>query len=86
MDKSTRYYQSLDNLVDELTSILKRFNALPNAWFAGIVALALGQIERHFLIVSRIGYRFNALFRDGSAAEYRKKLFGISLLLAGIWQ
>ena len=44
------YYLSPDNLVDELTSILKRFNALPNAWFAGIVALALGQIERHFLI------------------------------------
>ena len=44
------YYLSPDSLMDKLTSILKRFNALPNAWFAGIVALALGQIERHFLI------------------------------------
>ena len=44
------YYLSPDGLIDKLTSILKRFNALPNAWFAGIVALALGQIERHFLI------------------------------------
>ncbi len=38
--------------MDKLTSILKWFNALPNAWFAGIVALAFGQIERYFLIVA----------------------------------
>ncbi|MCG9134367.1 hypothetical protein J5I95_22110 [Candidatus Poribacteria bacterium] len=44
------YYRSPDSLMDQLTSILKWFNALPNAWFAGIVALALGQIERYFLI------------------------------------
>ena len=51
-----RYYRSpdysLDNLMDQLTSILKWFDALPNAWFAGMVALALGQIERYFLIVT----------------------------------
>ena len=51
-----RYYRSpdysLDNLMDQLTSILKWFDALPNAWFAGMVALALGQIERYFLIVA----------------------------------
>lgn len=52
MDKSTLYYQSLDDLMDKLTATLKWFNALPNAWFAGIVALALGQIERYFLIVA----------------------------------
>ena len=46
------YYLSPDNLMDRLTSILEWFNALPNAWFAGIVALALGQIERYFLIVA----------------------------------
>ena len=46
------YYRSPDNLMDQLTSILKWFNVLPNAWFAGIVALALGQIERYFLIVA----------------------------------
>ena len=51
-----RYYRSpdysLDNLMDQLTSILKWFDALPNAWFAGMVALTLGQIERYFLIVA----------------------------------
>ena len=50
------YYRSpdysLDNLMDQLTSILKWFDALPNAWFAGMVALTLGQIERYFLIVA----------------------------------
>ena len=46
------YRLSPDILMDKLTSILKRFNALPNAWFAGTVALALGQIERHFLILT----------------------------------
>ena len=49
-----RYYRSpdysLNNLMDKLTSILKWFDALPNAWFAGMVALTLGQIERYFLI------------------------------------
>ncbi len=52
MDKLTLYYESPDDLMDKLTSILKWFNTLPNAWFAGIVALALGQIERYFLIVA----------------------------------
>ena len=37
---------SPDILMDKLTSILKWFYALPNGWFAGIVALVLGQIER----------------------------------------
>ena len=37
---------------DKLTSVLKWFYALPNGWFAGIVSLALGQIERHFLILA----------------------------------
>ena len=41
---------SPDILMDKLTSILKWFKALPNGWFAGTVALGLGQIERHFLI------------------------------------
>jgi hypothetical protein len=56
------YYLSPDNLVDELTSILKRFNALPNAWFAGIVALALGQIERHFLILAGLAIASTLFF------------------------
>ncbi len=55
------YYQSPDDLMDKLTSILKWFNALPNAWFAGIVALALGQIERYFLIVAGLAIA-SALF------------------------
>ena len=37
---------------DKLTSVLKWFYALPNGWFAGAVSLALGQIERHFLILA----------------------------------
>lgn len=37
---------------DKLTSVLKWFYALPNGWFAGTVSLALGQIERHFLILA----------------------------------
>lgn len=37
---------------DKLTSALKWFYALPNGWFAGTVSLALGQIERHFLILA----------------------------------
>ena len=37
---------SPDILMDKLTSILKWFKVLPNGWFAGIVALVLGQIER----------------------------------------
>lgn len=35
---------------DKLTSVLKWLYLLPNGWFAGTVSLALGQIERHFLI------------------------------------
>ena len=35
---------------DKLASVLKWFYALPNGWFAGSVALALGQIEQRFLI------------------------------------
>ncbi len=46
------YYLSPDNLMDNLTSILKWFEAFPNAWFAGIVALALGQMEQRFLILT----------------------------------
>ena len=37
---------------DQLASALKWFYALPNGWFAGTVSLALGQIERHFLILA----------------------------------
>ena len=37
---------------DQLASALKWFYALPNGWFAGAVSLALGQIERHFLILA----------------------------------
>ena len=37
---------------DQLTSVLKWFYALPNGWFAGTVSLALGQMERHFLILA----------------------------------
>ena len=37
---------------DKLTSALKWFYALPNGWFAGTVSLALGEIERHFLILA----------------------------------
>lgn len=37
---------------DKITSALKWFYALPNGWFAGTVSLALGQIERHFLILA----------------------------------
>ena len=37
---------------DKLTSALKWFYALPNGWFAGMVSLVLGQIERHFLILA----------------------------------
>ena len=36
----------------QLTSVLKWFYVLPNGWFAGTVSLALGQIERHFLILA----------------------------------
>jgi hypothetical protein len=37
---------------EELVSVLKWFYALPNGWFAGTVSLALGEIERHFLILA----------------------------------
>ena len=37
---------------DKLISSLKWFYALPNGWFAGTVSLALGNIERHFLILA----------------------------------
>ena len=37
---------------DKLTSALKWFYTLPNGWFAGAVSLALGQIERHFVILA----------------------------------
>lgn len=37
---------------DKLVSSLKWFYALPNGWFAGTVSLALGEIERHFLILA----------------------------------
>ena len=37
---------------DKLTSVLKWFYALPNGWFAGAVSLVMGQVERHFLILS----------------------------------
>ncbi len=37
---------------DKLTSTLKWFYALPNGWFAGTVSLALGQIERPFVILA----------------------------------
>ena len=37
---------------DKLMFALKWFYALPNGWFAGTVSLALGQIERHFLILA----------------------------------
>ena len=36
----------LTSILNKLTSILKWFEVLPNGWFAGIVALVLGQIER----------------------------------------
>ena len=41
---------SPDILMDKLTSILKWFKVLPNGWFAGTVALALGQIERPHIV------------------------------------
>ena len=47
------YYLSPDGLIDKLTSILKRFNALPNAWFAGIVALAARTDRTAFLDFSK---------------------------------
>ena len=41
-----------DFTAEKLTSVLKWFYALPNGWFAGTVSLALGEIERHFLILA----------------------------------
>ncbi|MCY3739464.1 MAG: hypothetical protein OXH00_00435 [Candidatus Poribacteria bacterium] len=41
-----------DFTADKLTSALKWFYVLPNGWFAGAVSLALGEIERQFLILA----------------------------------
>ena len=41
-----------DSTIDKLTSVLKWFYALPNGWFAGAVSLGVGEIERHFLILT----------------------------------
>lgn len=41
-----------DFTAEKLNSALKWFYALPNGWFAGTASLALGQIERHFLILA----------------------------------
>ena len=41
-----------DFSIDKLISVLKWFFVLPNGWFAGTVSLALGQIERNFLILA----------------------------------
>ncbi len=41
-----------DFTAEKLTSALKWFYALPNGWFAGAVSLALGEIERQFLILA----------------------------------
>ena len=43
---------SEDFSVDKLISVVKWFFVLPNGWFAGTVSLALGQIERHFLVLA----------------------------------
>ena len=37
---------------EKLASVLKWLYVLPNGWFAGAVSLAMGQIERHFLILA----------------------------------
>ena len=41
-----------EGMADKLTSLLKWSYALPNGWFAGAVSLAMGQIERNFLILA----------------------------------
>ena len=41
-----------DFTAEKLTSALKWFYALPNGWFAGTVALALGETEPQFLILA----------------------------------
>ena len=41
-----------DGTIDKAISVLKWFYVLPNGWFAGAVSLALGQIERQYLILA----------------------------------
>jgi len=41
-----------DGGIDKLNAFVKWFYALPNGWFAGAVSLGVGEIERHFLILT----------------------------------
>ena len=41
-----------EDSIEQLTSVLKWFYALPNGWFAGAVSLGVGEIERPFLILT----------------------------------
>ena len=41
-----------DGGIDKLNALVKWFYALPNGWFAGAVSLGVGEIERHFLILT----------------------------------
>ena len=41
-----------DGTIDKAISVLKWFYALPNGWFAGAVSLALGEVERQFMVLT----------------------------------
>ena len=41
-----------DGGMDKLNVFVKWFYALPNGWFAGAVSLGVGEIERHFLMLT----------------------------------
>ena len=43
-----------DGTIDKAISVLKWFYALPNGWFAGAVSLALGEVERQFMILTAL--------------------------------
>lgn len=67
-----RLLPELNLVSDKLLPFLTAFYLLPNSWFAGMVALALGQVNSHFLILTMLAITVTILLAVGPLRSVAK--------------
>ena len=67
-----RLLPELKLVSDKLLPFLTAFYLLPNSWFAGMVALGLGQVSRHILILTALAITVTVLLAAGPLRSVAK--------------
>ena len=67
-----RLLPELNLVSDKLLPFLTAFYLLPNSWFAGMVALGLGQVSRHMVVLSVLAITVTVLLAAGPLRSVAK--------------